>query len=126
MSPEEDGISNSAWALPATPGSVFSWLSSYVSMFCHGSPTFLLACLGTPSPLALVLSTYLAFCIPSQMDLSQDLPIGHAYQGPSRCLSLSPGLCTAPAPCPLRGSLWDHEPLLLTCLSLSGPQELDQ
>lgn len=78
MSPEEDGIPNSAWALPATLGSAFFWLSSDVSIFWHGSPTFLLACLGTLSPLALVLSTHLAFCIPSQMGLSQNLPVGHA------------------------------------------------
>lgn len=42
------------------------------------SPTFLLECLRTPSPLVLVLSTYLAFCTPSQMGLSQNLPVGHA------------------------------------------------
>ena len=78
MSPEEDGILSSAWALPGTPGSVFPWLSSDVSTFCYGSPTLLLACSGTPSPLALILSTFLAFCTPWQRDLAQDLPEGHA------------------------------------------------
>lgn len=78
MSPEEDGIPNSAWALPGTPGSMFPWLSSDVSIFCYESPTLLLACSGTPSPLALVLSTCPAFCTPWQMDLAQNLPAGHA------------------------------------------------
>lgn len=78
MSPEEDGILSSAWALPGTPGSVFPWLSSDVSMFCYRSPTLLLVCSGTPSPLALFLSTCLAFCTPWQRNLAQNLPVGHA------------------------------------------------
>lgn len=78
MSPEEDGILSSAWALPGTPGSVFPWLGSDVSTFCYGSPTLLLPCSGTPRPLALFLSTCLDFCTPWQRDLAQDLPEGHA------------------------------------------------
>lgn len=78
MSPEEDGILSLAWALPGTPGSVFPWLSSDVSTFCYRSPTLLLVCSGTPSPLALFLSTCLAFCTPWQRNLAQNLPVGHA------------------------------------------------
>lgn len=47
-------------------------------MFCYGSPTLLLACSGTPSPLALVCSPCLAFCTLWQLDLAQKLPAGHA------------------------------------------------